>query len=51
MKNGKLICSGILREADARFYTAEMYMAIKELHRIGYIHRFVERVDKTKAHF
>ena len=31
--------SGILRECDAQFYTAEMFLAINELHRLGVIHR------------
>ncbi|KAI9345810.1 G-protein alpha subunit-domain-containing protein [Zopfochytrium polystomum] len=31
--------SGVLREDHARFYIAEMFVAIAELHRLGYIHR------------
>lgn len=35
--------SGVLREEHARFYVAEMFMAVAELHRLGYIHRYVDR--------
>ncbi|KAI8820183.1 kinase-like domain-containing protein, partial [Fimicolochytrium jonesii] len=31
--------SGVLREVHARFYVAEMIVAVAELHRLGYIHR------------
>ncbi|KAJ3016012.1 hypothetical protein HKX48_004268 [Thoreauomyces humboldtii] len=31
--------SGVLREAHARFYVAEMVVAVAELHQLGYIHR------------
>ncbi|KAJ3043138.1 hypothetical protein HDV00_005754 [Rhizophlyctis rosea] len=31
--------SGVLREEHARFYVSEMFMAVSELHRLGYIHR------------
>ncbi|KAJ3290333.1 hypothetical protein HK104_006852 [Borealophlyctis nickersoniae] len=31
--------SGRLREEHARYYAAEMFVAIAELHRLGYIHR------------
>ncbi len=31
--------SGCLREEHARFYIAEMFMCVAELHRLGYIHR------------
>lgn len=31
--------SGILREEDARFYIAEMFMAVNALHNLGFIHR------------
>lgn len=31
--------SGVLREEHARFYVAEMFTAVGELHRLGYIHR------------
>eukprot|EP00158_Paraphelidium_tribonemae_P008899 Partr_v1_DN28720_c3_g1_i2_m62903 putative serine threonine-protein kinase len=31
--------SGILREKDAMFYAAEMFMAVNELHSLGYLHR------------
>lgn len=31
--------SGILRENDAKFYVSEMFMAVTELHKLGYIHR------------
>ncbi|CAD6886237.1 unnamed protein product [Tilletia controversa] len=31
--------SGVLREEHARFYGAEMFVAVDALHRLGYIHR------------
>ncbi|KAH0445956.1 hypothetical protein IEQ34_025210 [Dendrobium chrysotoxum] len=31
--------SGVLREEHARFYAAEMFVAVNELHSLGYIHR------------
>lgn len=31
--------SGVLKEHHARFYIAEMFAAVNELHRLGYIHR------------
>lgn len=31
--------SGVLQEVHARFYIAEMFAAVNELHRLGYIHR------------
>ena len=31
--------SGVLREEHARFYVGEMFLAVSELHRLGYIHR------------
>ncbi|KND00046.1 AGC/NDR protein kinase [Spizellomyces punctatus DAOM BR117] len=31
--------SGVLKEEHARFYVAEMFVAVGELHRLGYIHR------------
>lgn len=31
--------SGVLREEHARFYAAEMFVAVNELHALGYIHR------------
>lgn len=31
--------SGVLREEHARFYAAEMFVAVNELHNLGYIHR------------
>ncbi|KAJ3414382.1 hypothetical protein HDV05_006656 [Chytridiales sp. JEL 0842] len=31
--------SGCLREEHARFYISEMFIAVSELHRLGYIHR------------
>ncbi|KAI0089924.1 AGC/NDR protein kinase [Irpex rosettiformis] len=31
--------SGVLKEEYARFYIAEMFMAVNELHKLGYIHR------------
>jgi non-specific serine/threonine protein kinase len=31
--------SGVLKEEHARFYAAEMFMGVSELHKLGYIHR------------
>ncbi|KLO11264.1 kinase-like protein [Schizopora paradoxa] len=31
--------SGVLKEEHARFYIGEMFAAVNELHRLGYIHR------------
>ncbi|WFD30720.1 serine/threonine-protein kinase dbf2 [Malassezia sp. CBS 17886] len=31
--------SGVLREEHARFYIAEMFVAVNALHKLGYIHR------------
>ena len=31
--------SGVLRECHARFYAAEMILAVNALHGLGYIHR------------
>ncbi|GAA6013548.1 hypothetical protein JCM10207_004771 [Rhodosporidiobolus poonsookiae] len=31
--------SGVLKEEHARFYIAEMFAAVNELHKLGYIHR------------
>lgn len=31
--------SGVLREHHARFYAAEMFVAVNELHKLGYLHR------------
>lgn len=31
--------SGVLREEHARFYMAEMFVAVNEVHKLGYIHR------------
>lgn len=31
--------SGILRNQHARFYAAEMLIAVDSLHKLGYIHR------------
>ncbi|KAL5535052.1 DBF2 [Sanghuangporus sanghuang] len=31
--------SGVLKEEHARFYITEMFAAVNELHRLGYIHR------------
>ncbi|BGP02179.1 AGC/NDR protein kinase [Rhodotorula toruloides ATCC 204091] len=31
--------SGVLKEEHARFYIAEMFTAVNELHKLGYIHR------------
>lgn len=31
--------SGVLKEEHARFYAAEMFASLNELHKLGYIHR------------
>jgi cell cycle protein kinase DBF2 len=31
--------AGILRNEHARFYSAEMFLAVNALHKLGYIHR------------
>lgn len=31
--------SGVLKEQHARFYISEMFCAVTELHKLGYIHR------------
>lgn len=31
--------SGVLKEEHARFYICEMFTAVNELHKLGYIHR------------
>jgi serine/threonine protein kinase len=31
--------SGVLKEEHARFYIGEMFAAVNELHKLGYIHR------------
>jgi len=31
--------SGVLKEEHARFYISEMFAAVNEFHKLGYIHR------------
>jgi len=31
--------SGVLKEEHARFYISEMFAAVSELHKLGYLHR------------
>lgn len=31
--------SGVLKEEHARYYISEMFVAVNELHKLGYIHR------------
>ena len=31
--------SGVLKEEHARFYICEMFSAVNELHKLGYLHR------------
>jgi serine/threonine protein kinase len=34
--------SGVLKEVHARFYMSEMFVAVNELHKLGYIHRDIK---------
>lgn len=46
--------SGVLKEEHARFYITEMFAAVNELHKLGYIHRDLKpevRFDFAIAHF
>lgn len=40
--------SGVLREEHARFYAAEMFVAVNELHVLGYIHRDLKPEVRVK---
>ncbi|THH04795.1 hypothetical protein EW145_g5257 [Phellinidium pouzarii] len=41
--------SGVLKEEHARFYIGEMFAAVNELHRLGYIHRDLKpELDRVK---
>ncbi|KAG5339731.1 hypothetical protein C0989_003919 [Termitomyces sp. Mn162] len=43
--------SGVLKEEHARFYISEMFAAVTELHKLGYIHRDLKpELDKVKDH-
>ncbi|GFZ49558.1 non-specific serine/threonine protein kinase [Saitozyma sp. JCM 24511] len=41
--------SGVLKEEHARFYAAEMFASLNELHKLGYIHRDLKpELDQVK---
>lgn len=40
--------SGVLKEEHARFYIAEMFAGVNELHQLGYIHRDLK--PEVKVH-
>lgn len=39
--------SGVLKEEHARFYISEMFAAVNELHKLGYIHRDLKPEVRT----
>ena len=41
--------SGVLKEEHARFYISEMFAAVNELHKLGYIHRDLKPEVCTEA--
>lgn len=41
--------SGVLKEEHARFYISEMFAAVNELHRLGYIHRDLKPEVNTNS--
>jgi cell cycle protein kinase DBF2 len=44
--------SGVLKEEHARFYISEMFAAVNELHKLGYIHRDLKpEVSKIRIIF
>lgn len=46
--------SGVLKEEHARFYISEMFAAVGELHKLGYIHRDLKpevRYGLCEGHF
>jgi hypothetical protein len=40
--------SGVLKEEHAKFYSAELFMGVNELHKLGYIHRDLKPEVKCK---
>lgn len=42
--------SGVLKEEHARFYISEMFVAVNELHKLGYIHRDLKPEVKESKH-
>lgn len=42
--------SGVLKEEHARFYISEMFAAVNELHRLGYIHRDLKPEVRSYPH-
>lgn len=43
--------SGVLKEEHARFYISEMFQAVNELHKLGYIHRDLKPEVKAPPSF
>lgn len=43
--------SGVLKEEHARFYIGEMFAAVNELHKLGYIHRDLKPEVCTHSSF
>ena len=43
--------SGVLKEEHARFYISEMFQAVNELHKLGYIHRDLKPEVKLPLSF
>lgn len=41
--------SGVLKEEHAKFYISEMFAAVNELHKLGYIHRDLKPEVPLKA--
>lgn len=42
--------SGVLKEEHARFYISEMFAAVTELHKLGYIHRDLKPEARFSHH-
>ncbi len=42
--------SGVLKEEHARFYSAEMFAGVNELHKLGYIHRDLKPEVRISIH-
>lgn len=42
--------SGVLKEEHARYYISEMFAAVNELHKLGYIHRDLKPEVRLASH-